>query len=71
MRRYWTRVRRRQLGSALMAFGILVWALSLAIHITASDNRDVSISYFEERSLGIIAGGASIIAGIVLLATAV
>ena len=54
-----------------MAFGILVWALSLAIHITASDNRDVSISYFEERSLGIIAGGASVVAGIVLLATAV
>jgi hypothetical protein len=71
MRRRWTRARRRRLGSALVAFGLLVWAVSLSLHLTARDNRDVSISYFEERSLGVISGGASVVAGIILLATAV
>jgi len=41
--------------------------LSLASH----DDRDVSISHFEARSLGVIAGGASIVGGIILLATTV
>ena len=71
MRRYWTQFRRRQVGFAFVAFGILVWAVSLTLHLAAHRDRDVSISYFEERSLGVISGGASVVAGIVLLATAV
>lgn len=71
IRRYWTRFRRRRFGSALVGFGIVIWAVSLTLHLAAKDDRDVSISYFEERSLGVIAGGASVVTGIVLLATAV
>jgi hypothetical protein len=69
--RYWTRYRRRRFGSALVVFGIAIWAISLTLHLAARDDRDVSISYFEERSLGVIAGDASVVIGIVLLATAV
>jgi hypothetical protein len=50
---------------------MVVWAVSLTLHLPARDYRDVSISYFEERSLGVIVGGVSVVAGIVLLATAV
>jgi hypothetical protein len=35
------------------------------------DHRDVSISHFEELSIGVIAGGASVAGGIILLANAV
>jgi hypothetical protein len=39
--------------------------------LASNDRRDVSISHFEELSLGVIAGGAAVVGGIILLATAV
>jgi hypothetical protein len=71
MRRYYTRSRRRQLGWAFIGVGVLVWAVSLTVPLGARGDRDVSISYFEERSLGVIAGGASVAGGIILLVLAV
>ena len=70
-RRYRRRVRKRTLGSALAVLGVMVWAMSATLRLAPDDHRDVSISHFEERSLGVIVGGAAVVGGIILLATAV
>jgi hypothetical protein len=70
-RRHRRRVRKRTLGSAPAVLGVMVWAISATLRLAPDDRRDVSISYFEERSLEVIAGGASVVGGIILLATAV
>jgi hypothetical protein len=70
-RRYRMRVRKRILGSALAVLGVMVWAMSATLGLASNDHRDVSISHFEELSLGVIAGGAAVVGGIILLATAV
>jgi hypothetical protein len=49
----------------------MVWAMSATLGLASHNHRDVSISHFEELSLGVIAGGASVVGGIILLATAV
>jgi len=41
---------------------MIVWALSATL---------VSIRHFEARALGVIAGGAAVVVGIILFATAV
>jgi len=41
---------------------MIVWALSATL---------VSIPHFEARALGVIAGGAAVVVGIILFATAV
>jgi hypothetical protein len=71
MRRYRMQVRKRILGSALALLGVIVWAMSAALGLASHDHRDVSISHFEELSIGVIAGGASVVGGIILFATAV
>jgi len=68
-RRHWSRSRKVKIGSALIILGMMVWALSAALPLTARSEPDVSISYFEGRSIGVIAGGGSVLVGIVLLAT--
>jgi hypothetical protein len=65
------RVRKRILGSALIILGVMVWAISAILVLASNDHRDVSISHFEKLSLGVIVGGASVVGGIILLATAV
>ena len=70
-RRYRMRVRKKILGAALAVLGVIVWATAATLRLAPDDHRDVSISHFEERSLGVIAGGASVVGGIILLATAV
>jgi hypothetical protein len=49
----------------------MVWAMTATLRLASDDHRDVSISHFEERSLGVIVGGAAVVGGIILLATAV
>ncbi len=71
MRRHRMQARKRILGSALAVLGVTVWAVSAALGLAFNDHRDVSISHFEELSIGVIAGGALIVGGIILLATAV
>ncbi len=70
-RRYRMRVCKRILGSVLAVLGVMVWAMSAILGLARNDHRAVSISDFQERSLGVIAGGASVVGGIILLATAV
>jgi hypothetical protein len=69
--RYRMRVRKRILGSALSVLGVMVWAMSASLGLASHDHRDISINPFEELSLGVIVGGASVVGGIILLATAV
>ena len=70
-RRNRMRQRKKILGAVLAVLGVAVWAISAALGFASGGQRDVSISHFEERSLGVIAGGASVVGGIILLATAV
>ena len=70
-RRYRMRVRKKMLGSALAVLGVMVWTITATLPLASEDHRGVSISHFEERSLGVIAGGALVVGGIILLATAV
>jgi hypothetical protein len=65
------RERNRILGAALAVLGVMIWAISATLGLASHDHRDVSISHFEELSIGVIAGGASVVGGIILLATAV
>jgi hypothetical protein len=65
------RERNRILGAALAVLGVMIWAISATLGLASHDHRDVSISRFEELSIGVIAGGASVAGGIILLATAV
>jgi hypothetical protein len=70
-RRYRMQARKRTLGSALAVLGVMVWLMSAALGLVSHDHRAVSMSHFEELSIGVIAGGASVVGGIILLATAV
>jgi hypothetical protein len=49
----------------------MIWATSAGLSLASQDQRDISISYFEARSLGVIAGGAAIVVGIIVVATTV
>jgi hypothetical protein len=70
-RRHRMRMYQRRFGAGLAVSGVLVWAISAALHFGLGGHRDVSIAHFEARSLGVIAGGASVAGGVILLATAV
>ena len=55
-RRYRMPVRKRTLGSALAILGVMVWAMSASLRLAPDDHRG---------------GGALVVGGIILLATAV
>jgi hypothetical protein len=55
-RRYRMRVRKRTLGSALAILGVMVWAMPATLRLAPDDHRG---------------GGALVVGGIILLATAV
>jgi len=64
---------QKRLGSVLTASGVLVWRFR-QLCTSARDRRDVAIGHighFGARSLGVIAGGASVASGIALLTAAV
>jgi urease beta subunit len=65
------RERKKIFGAALAVLGVMVWAISATLRFAPDDHRDVSIVHFEGRSIGVIVGGASVVGGIILLATAV
>ena len=70
-RRYRMRERKKMLGAALAVLGVMVWAVSATLGLASHDHRGVSTNQFEEHSIGVIAGRASVVGGIILLATAV
>ena len=67
-RRYRMQARKRVLGSALAALGVMVWLTAAALALASHDHR---VRHFEVLAIGVIAGGASVVGGIILFATAV
>jgi hypothetical protein len=59
------RVRQRKIGAALAIVGVLLWVSSLVLHFAIKDLLSDSLLY-----LGITVGGATVVAGIILIATA-
>jgi hypothetical protein len=62
---------KKMLGAGLAVLGVMAWAMAATLGLVSHNHRDVSIRHFEELSIGVIAGGASVVGGIILLATAV
>jgi hypothetical protein len=69
IRRFLTRSLRIKLGIALCALGLVVWAVALGWPVLGGS--DVSMPHFQARALGVIAGGAAVAIGIILIVTAV
>ncbi len=63
-----TRSRKRVIAVALAVIGISMWLGAVMLRVTPPDARDVTFPHLEARLLGIVAGGASVAGGIVLLA---
>ena len=70
-RRNRIRAGKRALGMALAVLGITVWAISATLPVTPRDHREGSIGHIEDRSIGVITGGAMVLGGIILLASTV
>jgi hypothetical protein len=62
---------RRVLGTALAVLGMMVWTISATLRVTPREHSDVSIGHIEDRLVGVIAGGALVAGGVILLVTAV
>jgi len=60
--------RKRILAASLAVFGIALWVMAIALHVTPANARDVNFPHFEARLLAIVAGGVAVTGGIVLLA---
>jgi hypothetical protein len=70
-RRNRTRAYKKALGASLAVLGTAVWAISATLQVTPRGHRDVSIGHIEDRSIGVISGGAVVLGGVILLASAV
>lgn len=66
--RFLTPARKRGVAVALAALGMSLWLGAVMLRVTPPDQRDVSFPHLEARLIGIVAGGVSIVGGIVLLA---
>jgi hypothetical protein len=56
------------LAACCAAFGVLLWVAAIALQPAPANAGDVNIPYIQARLLGIVIGGASITAGIILIA---
>jgi hypothetical protein len=59
------RVRQRKIGAALAIVGILLWVSFVLLHFATEDLLSDNLLY-----LGITVGGAAVVGGIILVATA-
>ena len=69
-KRYRRRIRKRALGIILSVLGVLLWVITATLPLTPFYDRLVSLG-IERLSLGVVAGGAFIVAGIIRIATSV
>jgi hypothetical protein len=60
-------IRKRLLGIALLAFGVLVWVLAIILSFTHWHFGPALLGRIETQFLGVILGGASMAGGILLL----
>ena len=63
------RTRQRALGTILFLLGIVLWVIAVNGTLTSLNARLGPAGHIEQLSLGIVAGGAFVAAGIILLAT--
>ncbi len=63
-----TPARKRGIAAALAALGMSLWLAAVMLHVAPTDQRDVTFPHMKARLIGIVAGGASVVGGIVLLA---
>jgi hypothetical protein len=69
--RHRRRVRNRILGTVLVGLGILVWVITATLPLTPFYARLVLLGHRELLSLGVVAGGGFVIAGIIRIGTSV
>jgi hypothetical protein len=69
--RHRRRIRRRVVGIVLVVFGILVWVITATLPLTPYYARLVLLGQRELLSIGVIAGGAFVVAGIIRIGTSV
>jgi hypothetical protein len=67
-RRFLTRSLRRNLGISLFVLGLVVWLVAVGWPVLGG--AVVSMPHFEARALGVIAGGAAVAVGLILIVTA-
>jgi hypothetical protein len=67
--RHRRRIRRRALGIIFFVLGILLWVITATLPLTPFYDRLVSLGIIEPLFLGVVAGGALVVAGIIRIAT--
>jgi hypothetical protein len=66
--RHRKRIRRRVLGIILFVLGIVLWVISTTLFFLVYA-RLVSLDYIRDVYLGVVAGGAFVVAGIIRIGT--
>jgi hypothetical protein len=69
--RHRRRIRKRVLGKILVALGIVVWVITATLPLTPFYARLVPLGHGELLSIGVVAGGAFVVAGIIRIGTSV
>ena len=65
--RYLAGIRKKYVGITLVLSGVLFWMLVVAVPLTPLHVGLASLGHVEKQFLGVVAGGASVAGGIMLL----
>jgi uncharacterized membrane protein YphA (DoxX/SURF4 family) len=65
--RYFSSIRKKYLGLTFVISGVLFWMLVIAVPLTPLHVGLASLGHVEKQFLGVVAGGASVVGGIMLL----
>ena len=65
--RYLSSISKKYLGIILVLSGVLFWMLVVAVPLTPLHVGLASLGHVEKQFLGVVAGGASVAGGIMLL----
>jgi hypothetical protein len=65
--RHLSSIRKKYLGLTFVISGVLFWMLVIAVPLTPLHVGLASLGHVEKQFLGVVAGGASVVGGIMLL----
>ena len=65
--RYLSSIRKKYFGITFVISGVLFWMLVVAVPLTPLHISLASLGHVEKQFLGVVAGGASVVGGIMLL----
>ena len=65
--RYFSGIRKKYLGITLVLSGVLFWMLVVAVPLIPLHVGLASLGHVEKQFLGVVAGGAAVAGGIILL----